>query len=138
MARDGLLPPFFSDVNEKTQVPVKSTIVTGLGSAILAFFMDVSQLSGMVWSSFHESVNLLSIKIRILSNLQKTEQTESLLVLILFRLVLGHSLPSPWLQFQSWYSDMFHQMRCHFHYLSKNQLNHHLFITRKFQKVLSE
>lgn len=48
MARDGLLPSFFSDVNRRSQVPVKSTLVTGLGSAVLAFFMDVSELAGMV------------------------------------------------------------------------------------------
>jgi solute carrier family 7 (cationic amino acid transporter), member 1 len=48
MARDGLLPPFFSDVNKKTHVPVKSTVLTGICSATLAFFMDVSQLAGMV------------------------------------------------------------------------------------------
>ncbi|XP_004489656.1 cationic amino acid transporter 2, vacuolar-like [Cicer arietinum] len=48
MARDGLLPPFFSDINEHSQVPVKSTIFTGLVAAVMAFFMDVSQLAGMV------------------------------------------------------------------------------------------
>lgn len=48
MARDGLLPSFFSDVNKRTQVPIKSTITTGFVAAILAFFMDVSQLAGMV------------------------------------------------------------------------------------------
>jgi cationic amino acid transporter 1 len=48
MARDGLLPSFFSDVNQRTQVPVKSTIVTGICAACLAFFMDVSQLAVMV------------------------------------------------------------------------------------------
>ena len=48
MARDGLLPSFFSDVNVKTQVPVKSTVVTGLLAGALAFFMDVEALSGMV------------------------------------------------------------------------------------------
>ncbi|TVU45856.1 hypothetical protein EJB05_05361 [Eragrostis curvula] len=48
MARDGLLPSFFSDVNKQTQVPVKSTIVTGIWAAALAFAMDVSQLAGMV------------------------------------------------------------------------------------------
>ncbi|EEF36674.1 cationic amino acid transporter, putative [Ricinus communis] len=48
MARDGLLPSFFSDINEHTQVPVKSTIVIGILAAALAFFMDVSQLAGMV------------------------------------------------------------------------------------------
>ncbi|KAH6794484.1 cationic amino acid transporter 2 [Perilla frutescens var. hirtella] len=48
MARDGLLPSFFSDVSRSTQVPIKSTIVTGLLATVLAFFMDVEQLSGMV------------------------------------------------------------------------------------------
>lgn len=60
MARDGLLPSFFSDVNKKTQVPMKSTIVTGVLAALLAFFMDVEQLSGMVCCSFLFS-KLLSI-----------------------------------------------------------------------------
>ena len=48
MARDGLLPPFFSDINQRSQVPVKSTIVTGLVAALLAFSMEVSELAGMV------------------------------------------------------------------------------------------
>ncbi|XP_050370434.1 cationic amino acid transporter 4, vacuolar-like [Argentina anserina] len=48
MARDGLLPSSFSDINENTQVPVKSTVTTGTIAAVLAFFMDVSQLAGMV------------------------------------------------------------------------------------------
>lgn len=48
MARDGLLPPFFSEINKSTQVPVKSTILAGICAAVLAFFMDVSQLAGMV------------------------------------------------------------------------------------------
>ncbi|KAI5443608.1 Carnitine O-acetyltransferase mitochondrial, variant 2 [Lathyrus oleraceus] len=48
MGRDGLLPPFFSDINKNSYVPVKSTVVTGLVAATLAFFMDVSQLAGMV------------------------------------------------------------------------------------------
>lgn len=51
MARDGLLPSFFSDVNQRTQVPVKGTISTGFCAALLAFFMDVSQLAGMVTRS---------------------------------------------------------------------------------------
>ncbi|XP_021888770.1 cationic amino acid transporter 4, vacuolar isoform X2 [Carica papaya] len=48
MARDGLLPSFFSDINEHTQIPMKSTVVTGILATLLAFFMDVSQLAGMV------------------------------------------------------------------------------------------
>ncbi|KAA3486495.1 cationic amino acid transporter 2, vacuolar-like isoform X2 [Gossypium australe] len=48
MARDGLLPSFFLDVNKHTQVPVNSTLATGIVASILAFFMDVSQLTGML------------------------------------------------------------------------------------------
>lgn len=48
MSRDGLLPAFFAEVNKRTQVPLKSTIATGIGAAVLSFFMDVSQLAGMV------------------------------------------------------------------------------------------
>ncbi|XP_039778783.1 cationic amino acid transporter 3, mitochondrial-like [Panicum virgatum] len=48
MARDGLLPPLFSAFNRQTQVPILSTTLTGTCAAILAFFMDVSQLAGMV------------------------------------------------------------------------------------------
>ncbi|XP_076953785.1 cationic amino acid transporter 4, vacuolar-like [Bidens hawaiensis] len=48
MARDGLLPSFFSDINKRTHVPVKSTIATGIFIALLAFSMNVDQLAGMV------------------------------------------------------------------------------------------
>ncbi|KAJ8771670.1 hypothetical protein K2173_026847 [Erythroxylum novogranatense] len=48
MARDGLLPSFFSDISKRTQVPVKSTIIIGILAAALAFFMEVSELAGMV------------------------------------------------------------------------------------------
>ncbi|EXB68044.1 Cationic amino acid transporter 4 [Morus notabilis] len=48
MARDGLLPSFFSHINKNTQIPLKGTIVTGIFATALAFFMNVSQLAGMV------------------------------------------------------------------------------------------
>ncbi|KAB1223317.1 Cationic amino acid transporter 2, vacuolar [Morella rubra] len=66
MARDGLLPPFFSEVNKKTQVPLKSTVVTGIGSAILAFFMDVSQLAGMVSVGTLLAFTMVAISVLIL------------------------------------------------------------------------
>lgn len=62
MARDGLLPSFFSEVNKKTQVPLKSTIVTGCLAALLAFFMDVEALSGMVQCS---SLSLQFVEITV-------------------------------------------------------------------------
>ncbi|CAL4904959.1 unnamed protein product [Urochloa decumbens] len=66
MARDGLLPSFFCDVHEKTQVPVKSTIVTGICAASLAFFMDVSQLAGMVSVGTLLAFTIVAVSILIL------------------------------------------------------------------------
>ncbi|OVA16428.1 Amino acid/polyamine transporter I [Macleaya cordata] len=66
MSRDGLLPPFFADVNKRTQVPVKSTILTGICAALLAFFMDVSQLAGMVSVGTLLAFTIVAISILIL------------------------------------------------------------------------
>lgn len=66
MARDGLLPAFFSDINKRTQVPIKSTIVTGIGSATLAFFMDVSELAGMVSVGTLLAFTMVAISVLIL------------------------------------------------------------------------
>lgn len=66
MARDGLLPSFFSDVNRHTHVPVKSTIVTGLCAGSLAFFMEVSQLAGMVSVGTLLAFTMVAISVLIL------------------------------------------------------------------------
>ncbi|KAM0864788.1 hypothetical protein ACQ4PT_043699 [Festuca glaucescens] len=66
MARDGLLPSFFSDVNKQTQVPVKGTIVAGICAAALAFFMDVSQLAGMVSIGTLLAFTIVAVSILIL------------------------------------------------------------------------
>ncbi|KAF5186237.1 Cationic amino acid transporter 2, vacuolar [Thalictrum thalictroides] len=66
MARDGLLPEFFSDVNRRTQVPVKGTIVTGTCAALLTFFMDVSQLAGMVSVGTLLAFTIVAVSILIL------------------------------------------------------------------------
>ncbi|KAF5770294.1 putative amino acid/polyamine transporter I, cationic amino acid transporter [Helianthus annuus] len=66
MARDGLLPSFFSEVNTRTQVPVKSTILTGLVAATLAFCMDVEQLAGMVSVGTLLAFTMVAISVLIL------------------------------------------------------------------------
>ncbi|GER51996.1 cationic amino acid transporter [Striga asiatica] len=66
MARDGLLPSFFSDVNKKTQIPMKSTIVTGVLASILTLFMDVEQLSGMVSVGTLLAFTMVAISVLIL------------------------------------------------------------------------
>ncbi|XVF30728.1 hypothetical protein REPUB_Repub16aG0083600 [Reevesia pubescens] len=66
MARDGLLPSFFSDISTQTQVPVKSTVTAGTLAAVLALFMDVSQLSGMVSVGTLLAFTVVAISILIL------------------------------------------------------------------------
>ncbi|KAI3793684.1 hypothetical protein L1987_36304 [Smallanthus sonchifolius] len=66
MARDGLLPSFFSEVNTRTQVPVKSTLLTGLVAATLAFSMDVEQLAGMVSVGTLLAFTMVAISVLIL------------------------------------------------------------------------
>nr|GEU34055.1 cationic amino acid transporter 2, vacuolar-like [Tanacetum cinerariifolium] len=66
MARDGLLPSFFSDVNKRTQVPIKSTILTGTVAATLAFAMDVEQLAGMVSVGTLLAFTMVAISVLIL------------------------------------------------------------------------
>ncbi|XP_044499404.1 cationic amino acid transporter 2, vacuolar-like [Mangifera indica] len=66
MARDGLLPSFFSDVSTHTQVPVKSTIVTGIVASTLAFCMEVSQLAGMVSVGTLLAFTMVAISVLIL------------------------------------------------------------------------
>ncbi|PPD72809.1 hypothetical protein GOBAR_DD30282 [Gossypium barbadense] len=66
MARDGLLPSFFLDVNKHTQVPVNSTLATGIVASILAFFMDVSQLAGMVSVGTLIAFTMVAVSVLIL------------------------------------------------------------------------
>ncbi|KAL5837382.1 hypothetical protein ACOSQ3_014551 [Xanthoceras sorbifolium] len=66
MARDGLLPAFFSDVNKRTQVPVKSTIATGIVAAVLSSVMDVSQLAGMVSVGTLLAFTMVAVSVLIL------------------------------------------------------------------------
>jgi len=47
MSRDGLLPKTFSKVNNKTNVPVTSTLVTGVLGALMTGIMDLKQLADL-------------------------------------------------------------------------------------------
>lgn len=48
ISRDGLLPPYFSGVNAKTQTPVRTTVITGLVMAIMAGFLPLGILAELV------------------------------------------------------------------------------------------
>ena len=48
MSRDGLLSPLFSNVNPKTQTPVKNTVICGCIMAIAAGFIPLNALAELV------------------------------------------------------------------------------------------
>jgi cationic amino acid transporter 1 len=66
MARDGLLPHFFSTVHPITAVPVNSTVITGVVAAAMAFFMNVDQLSGMVSVGTLMAFTIVAVSLLIL------------------------------------------------------------------------
>lgn len=48
VARDGLLPPFFGKINEKTKTPVRSTVLCGVAMAFAAGFVPLGALAELV------------------------------------------------------------------------------------------
>jgi basic amino acid/polyamine antiporter, APA family len=48
VSRDGLLPPYFSVVNERTRTPVRTTVLTGVVMAIMAGFIPLGVLAELV------------------------------------------------------------------------------------------
>ncbi|WVZ05054.1 hypothetical protein V8G54_018400 [Vigna mungo] len=91
MARDGLLPPFFSDIHRGTQIPLKSTIVTGVFAATLAFFMDVSQLAGMVSVGTLLAFTTVAISVLIIRYVPPNEVPIPSSLLSSVDQLLGHS-----------------------------------------------
>lgn len=48
MSRDGLLPGLFSAVNDKTQTPIKNTVICGVFMAVMAGFIPLGALAELV------------------------------------------------------------------------------------------
>lgn len=48
VSRDGLLPPFFAVVSDKTQTPVRNTVICGVIMAVMAGFFPLGALAELV------------------------------------------------------------------------------------------
>ncbi|MES2675297.1 MAG: amino acid permease [Pseudomonadota bacterium] len=48
MSRDGLLSPLFSNINKKTQTPIKNTVICGTVMAMMAGFVPLNALAELV------------------------------------------------------------------------------------------
>lgn len=66
MSRDGLLPKVFSNVNEKTSVPVLSTWVVGCLGALLAGVVDLKQLADLANMTLLATFSLVSLSLVVL------------------------------------------------------------------------
>ncbi|KAJ7568002.1 hypothetical protein O6H91_01G015300 [Diphasiastrum complanatum] len=74
MSRDGLLPPIFHELNRATAIPIYSTVTTGVVAAVMAFSMDVQQLSGMVSVGTLLAFTVVGISILILRYVPPIDQ----------------------------------------------------------------
>ncbi|KAJ7567084.1 hypothetical protein O6H91_02G131700 [Diphasiastrum complanatum] len=75
MSRDGLLPPLFSILNPATSIPIYSTVATGAAAAMLAFTMDVNQLSGMVSVGTLFAFTIVGIAVLIVRYVPPSDRT---------------------------------------------------------------
>ena len=66
MSRDGLLPKVFSNVNEKTNVPVLSTWVVGCLGALLAGVIDLKQLADLANMTLLATFSLVALSLVVL------------------------------------------------------------------------
>lgn len=48
MSRDGLLPPFFSRVNSKTQTPIRVTLTSGVIMSLISGFVPIADVAELV------------------------------------------------------------------------------------------
>ncbi|CAK9870682.1 unnamed protein product [Sphagnum jensenii] len=83
MARDGLLPPFFSTLHPVTAVPVNSTLITGLVAALMAFSMSVDQLSGMVSVGTLSAFTMVAVSLLILRYVPPPEVSKAVIIQVL-------------------------------------------------------
>jgi APA family basic amino acid/polyamine antiporter len=111
MARDGLLPPVFATVNEKTGTPVRTTITTGVVVAAMAALLPLEELASLVNIGTLFAFILVAVAVVILRrtrpDLERSFRTPYvpavpiLSVLASFYLMLN--LPTTtWLRFAVW------------------------------------
>lgn len=68
MSRDGLLPPAFSRVHQKTQVPRKSTLIVGILVAVFSGLLPLSKLAELTNIGTLFAFILVSIGVVVLRN----------------------------------------------------------------------
>jgi APA family basic amino acid/polyamine antiporter len=111
MARDGLLPPVFASVNEKTGTPVRTTITTGVVVAAMAALLPLEELASLVNIGTLFAFILVAIAVLILRrtrpDLDRSFRTPFVPVLpilsVLASFYLMVNLPTTtWVRFAVW------------------------------------
>lgn len=88
MARDGLLPAPFLKISKSTLVPIHGTLATGLVAMLMAFFMNVDELSGMVSVGTLLAFALVGVSILILRYVPPVNATD---IPVCVPTAVGHS-----------------------------------------------
>lgn len=111
MSRDGLLPEFFAKISKKTGAPTFSTWLTGIGSAFIAGFVDLKELSNLANIGALLTFSMVGVSVIILRkthpNLQRGFKVPLVPVLPIISiaccLFLMINLPlTTWMYFSVW------------------------------------
>jgi APA family basic amino acid/polyamine antiporter len=111
MSRDHLLPPIFSQVSRRFQTPYRTTILTGIAVAALAFLVDLETLAELVNIGTLFAFIIVSIGIVVLRrtrpDLERAYRTPFVplvpILAVLSALWLMLNLPAAtWLRFGIW------------------------------------
>jgi APA family basic amino acid/polyamine antiporter len=111
MSRDGLLPPVFASVNQKTGTPVRTTVTTGVVVAAMAALLPLEELASLVNIGTLFAFILVAIAVLILRrtrpDLERPFRTPFVPVLpilsVLASFYLMVNLPTAtWVRFAVW------------------------------------
>jgi len=111
MSRDGLLPPAFASVHERTGTPVRTTLTTGVVVAVMAALLPLEELASLVNIGTLFAFILVALAVIVLRrtrpDLHRSFRTPFVPVLpiasVLASLYLMLNLPtSTWVRFAIW------------------------------------
>jgi len=88
MAKDGLLFPFFADVNKRTGVPIFGTILTGIVTALIAFFTPEDTLADAISIGTLSAFSVVDAGVIVLRYRSKQHPNRAALLTLIFSILI--------------------------------------------------
>jgi len=88
MAKDGLLFPFFADVNKRTGAPIFGTLLTGVVTALIAFFTPEDTLADAISIGTLSAFSVVDAGVIILRYRSKQHPHRATILTVLFSLLI--------------------------------------------------